>query len=97
MDPAYGISLHYPKGYILKKADDLNNGDQKLSEVATVQNDFAQPGGVSLATIELPRSSYPGTDFTSGFFRVSVNSLLNQQECEQFAFPKCEHPENDLG
>lgn len=97
MDPAYGVSLRYPKGYILKKGDDLNKGDQKpdLSDVGTVQNDFVQPGGISVATIAMPRSAYPGTDFTSGFFNMSVNSLLNQQQCEQFAFPKSEHPEND--
>ncbi len=99
MDPAYGISLRYPKGYILKKGDDLNKGDQKLelAGVGTVQSDFVQAGGVSVATIELPRSSYPGTDFTSGFFSVSVNSSLTQPQCEQFASHKSEHSENQPG
>jgi hypothetical protein len=47
--------------------------------------------------IELPRSSYPGTDFTSGFLSVSVNSELSASACEQFAFPKGEHSENEPG
>jgi hypothetical protein len=91
-EPAYGISFRYPKNYILK------TGDQQqldLAGVGPVQTDFVQPGGVSVAAIELPRSSYPGTDFTSAFFSVSVNSDLSASACEQFAVPKSEHPENE--
>jgi hypothetical protein len=60
-----------------------------------IQTDFIEPGAVTVAAIELPRASYPGTDFTSGFFSVSVNSEISQEKCEQFAFPKVEHPENE--
>ncbi len=97
-DPGYGLSLRYPKGYILKKGDDLNKDEQKpVQSAGTLQKDFTQPGGVRVAMIVLPRSSYPGTDFTSGFFSVSVNSSVTKDQCEQFAFPKNEHPETEPG
>ncbi len=88
-DPNYGVSLRYPKGYILKKGDEPQPG------LGPVQTNFVQPGAVKVATLQLPRSSYPGTDFTSGFFAVSINSSLSQQQCEQFAFPKNEPPQNE--
>lgn len=91
-NPAYGVSLRYPKSYILKKGDDTK---LDLAGIGPVQTNFVEPGAVSLATFQLPRSSYPGTDFTSGFFAVSVNSSLSQEQCEQFAFPKSEQAQND--
>jgi hypothetical protein len=85
--PAYGVSFRYPKNYILKTGGDL-------AGLGPVQTDFVEPGGVTVAAIEMPKSSYPGTDFTSGFLGVSVNSDLSASACEQFAFPNSEHPEN---
>lgn len=90
-EPSYGVSFRYPKSYILKTDDEQ---ELELSELGPVQTDFIQPGGVTVAAIEMPRSSYPGTDFTSAFFIVSVNSSLSLEQCRQFAFPKSEHPEN---
>lgn len=91
-EPAYGVSFRYPKNYILKAGDEPQ---RDLAGLGPVQTDFIQPGAVTVAAIELPRASYPGTDFTSGFFSVSVNSAISQQQCELFAFPKVEHPENE--
>jgi len=81
-DPLHGISFRYPKTYVLK------TGDEPGFDLAGmgVQTDFIQPGGMTVAAVELPGSSYPGTDFTSAFFSVSVNPLLNAAQCEQFAF-----------
>lgn len=81
-DPLHGISFRYPKTYILK------TGDEPSFDLAGmgVQTDFVQPGGMTVAAIEMPGSSYPGTDFTSAFFSVSVNSQLNAAQCERFAF-----------
>lgn len=81
-DPLHRISFRYPKTYILK------TGDEPSFDLAGmgVQTDFVQPGGMTVAAIELPLSSYPGTDFTSAFFSVSVNPQLNAAQCEQFAF-----------
>ena len=90
-EPAYGVSMRYPKSYILKSDDEKLD----LAELGTVETNFIQPGGVTVAAIEMPRSSYPGTDFTSGFLTLSVNSSLSAEQCQQFAFPKNEHPENE--
>ena len=90
-DPTYGISFRYPKNYILKTSDTSKD------EIAQgpVQTDFVEPGGTRVAALELPKTAYPGTDFTSGFFRVNVNSTLSQGQCEQFAFPKSEAANNE--
>ena len=92
-EPSYGVSFRYPKSYILKTDDEQ---ELQLSELGPVQSDFIQPGGVTVAAIEMPRSSYPGTDFTSAFFSVSVNSSLSKDQCQQFAVTKSEL-ENELG
>lgn len=93
-EPDYGVSFRYPKGYLLKTGDEPQ---RDLAGLGPVQTDFVQPGAVTVAALELPRASYPGTDFTSGFFSVSVNSAISQEQCEQFAFPRVEHPENQPG
>jgi hypothetical protein len=93
-EPQYGVSFKYPKSYLLKAGDD---SQLDLAGLGRVKTNFVQPGAVSVAAIELPRSSYPGTDFTSAYFGMSVNSSLSQEQCEQFAFPKSEHPENEPG
>jgi hypothetical protein len=89
-DPLHGISFRYPKSYILK------TGDEPSFDLAGmgVHTDFVQPGGMTVAAIELPLSSYPGTDFTSAFFSVSVNPQLNAAQCEQFASSPNNQPEN---
>jgi hypothetical protein len=91
-DPTNGVSFKYPKSYILKTGDEpqLN-----VAGLGPMKTDFVQPGGLTVAAIELPRSSYPGTDFTSAYFGVSVNSTMSKEQCEVFAFPKSEHPENE--
>ena len=81
----YGVSLRYPRKYSLKTGDDAQL-DWPTS--GPVQMDFVQPGGVTVAAIELPRNSYPGTDLLSAFLTMSVNRNLSASECEQFAFPK---------
>lgn len=93
-EPQYGVSFKYPKSYLLKTGD---NSQLDLAGLGSVKTNFVQPGAVTVAAIELPRSSYPGTDFTSAYFGMSVNSSLSQEQCEQFAFPKSGHPENEPG
>jgi hypothetical protein len=93
-EPNYGLSFRYPKNYILKANDEKQ---LDLAGLGPVQTNFIQPGAVTVASLELPRASYPGTDFTAGFFSVSVNSAISKDQCEQFAFPKSEHPENEPG
>jgi len=93
-DPINGISFRYPKNYILKTGDEPN---RDLAGMGEVRMDFVQPGGMTVAAIELPHNAYPGTDFSSAFFRASVNPELSASECERFAFPQIAHPENEPG
>jgi hypothetical protein len=84
-DANSGVSFLYPRKFALA------SGDKTQPQVAVVgMNDlpmnFVQPGGVTVATVALPGSSYPGTDFASAFFNVNVNRSVSQQECERFAF-----------
>jgi hypothetical protein len=81
----YGVSLRYPRKFSLKTGDDAQL-DWPTS--GPVQMDFVQPGGVTVAAIELPPNSYPGTDLLSAFLTMSVHRHLSASECEQFAFPK---------
>lgn len=92
-EPNYGVSFQYPKNYILKTGEEPQQLD--LAGLGPVKTNYIAPGGVTVAAIELPRSSYPGTDFTSAYFGMSVNPSLSKDSCEAFAFPKSEHPENE--
>jgi hypothetical protein len=77
----YGISFSFPRNYRLKTQPKTN------PESATQMN-FVQPGGITLAAIEVPGNSYPGTDFESGTINVSVNPGITSEACAQFAFPE---------
>ena len=84
-DANSGVSFLYPRKFALA------SGDKAQSQLAAVSmNDvpmnFVQPGGVAVATVALPGSSYPGTDFASAFFNVNVNRSVSEQECAHFAF-----------
>ena len=79
-DSAYGFSFQYPRKYVLK------TGDKARLDSAPM--DFAGPGGVTVATVELPGSSYIGTDLYSASFNVSVNKGLTAEQCEQFVMPE---------
>jgi hypothetical protein len=82
-DANYGVSFLYPRKAV------LTSGDKTQPDFAAVGNvpmNFAEPGGVAVATVTLPDSSYPGTDFASAFFNVNVNRGISEQECSHFAF-----------
>jgi hypothetical protein len=84
-NPAYGVSFRYPKSYSLKEGEEAS---LQWDGLGPVEMNFVQPGGSMLTAVELPRNLYPGTDFTSGFFNVSVNPKLTSAQCDQFAFPE---------
>ena len=82
-DPYSGVSFLYPRKFA------LTSGDKALPQLAGVGDvpmNFVQTGGVVVATVALPDSSYPGTDFASAFFNVNVNRSVSEQECAHFAF-----------
>ena len=79
-DQASGVSFLYPKKYGLKAVD---NTKQEAVSLPFDMN-FVQPGGVAVASVELPKGSYPGTDLASASFSVSVNKNLTAEQCGQF-------------
>jgi hypothetical protein len=91
-DPINGISFRYPKTYVLKTGNELS---LNLAGMGPLEMNFVQAGGSNVAAVELPKNMYPGTDFDSAFFSVSVNPELSESECSQFAFPLVLHPENE--
>jgi hypothetical protein len=82
-DPNSGVSFFYPRKFALTSGD---KAQPKFAGLGDALMNFVQPGGVTVATVEMPDGSYPGTDFASGFFNVNVNRSLSEQECEHFAF-----------
>ena len=84
----YGISFRYPKTYGLMKDDNVN---LEWAGLGPVEMNFVQPGGTTLAAVQLPDGMYPGTDFVSAFFSVAVNSKLTAKDCGQFAFEDAKH------
>jgi hypothetical protein len=82
-DASYGVSFRYPRKY---KFESGRSVKPETAE-AVIPMNFVQPGGRVVADVQLPKGSYPGTDFASGMFQASVNPGLSQAQCEQFANP----------
>ena len=83
-DKTYGISFDYPRKYAIETGDAAN----ELVSTSPLPMNFVQPGGTALAAVELPETSFPSTDFFSGFFNVSVNKSLSADQCELFSVPE---------
>jgi len=83
-DKAYGVAFEYPRRYAIE------TGDAAAQFVATnpLPMNFVEPGGIALAAVELPETSYLNTDFSSAFFNVSVNKALTADQCNEFAVPQ---------
>jgi len=79
---AYGISFRYPLSYKLK-AWDVPAGDAKPA--ALEASTGPDPDEVPLATVQMPQSMYPKTDFDDGYFSVSANKNLTEETCQQSA------------
>lgn len=84
-DPTYGVSFQYPRKYTLKVGEQAK--EESVGSGSVVM-DFIQPGGLNVVAVEMPKNSYPGTDFGTAFFNVSVHKDLNETQCSQFAFSK---------
>lgn len=89
-NPQYGVSFQYPRTYQLSTGEEANLSWGYLGQV---EANFLRPGGVTLAAVELPPDSYPGTDFNLGLFAVRINSGLDASECDQFSHPNPDQPE----
>jgi len=81
-DANSGISFLYPRKFVLTSGNDAL---PQFAGLGAALMNFVQPGGVAVATVEVPDGSYPGTDFASAFFNVNVNRSVSEQECAHFA------------
>jgi hypothetical protein len=84
VDKTSGVSFQYPRKYSLKTGEAAN----ELVESGSVPTDFVQPGGVALAAVALPESTYPNSDLNAAFFNVSVNKNLTADQCSEFSVPQ---------
>ncbi|HKN16337.1 MAG TPA: hypothetical protein VJX47_05325 [Candidatus Sulfotelmatobacter sp.] len=83
-DKTSGVSFQYPRKYALKTGDAAT----ELVSSGPIPMDFVQPGGVALAAVSLPESTYPNSDLASAFFNVSVNKTLTADQCGEFSVPQ---------
>jgi hypothetical protein len=81
----YSVSFSFPRKYQLKTGESAKAAWGAMDAKST---NFAQPGGTTLAAVELPDNSYPGTDFESALINLSVKPGVTANECSQFAFPE---------
>lgn len=73
----YGISFQYPWQYGFRSARAIAGGGESLRPKSD-----GSDGQFTLARIDLPKGFYPETDFESGFFTLSLNQNLDEQQCE---------------
>jgi hypothetical protein len=83
-DKTYGITFEYPRRYAIETGEAAT---ELLASTAIPMN-FVQPGGIALAAVELPETSFANTDFSSAFFNVSVNKTLTADQCIEFSVPQ---------
>jgi len=83
-DKSYGVTFEYPRRYAIETGDAAS----ELIQTNPVPMNFVQPGGVTLAAVELPETGFINTDFSSAFFNVSVHKTLTADQCSEFAVPQ---------
>lgn len=74
----YGVSFSYPRKYSLQSA-------AKKDAPMPVPANFVKPGAVEIASVDLPDTLYPETDFSSALLNVSVTPNMTAEDCSQFA------------
>ena len=84
VDSVSGVTFQYPRKYALKTGD----AAKELVSSGPIPMDFVQPGGIALAAVSLPDSTYPNSDLTAAFFNVSVNKTLTADQCGEFSVPQ---------
>jgi hypothetical protein len=83
-DTANGLTFEYPRRYAIETGSAATD----LLASNPIPMNFVQPGGVALAAVELPETSFANTDFSSAFFNVSVHKTLTVDQCTEFAVPQ---------
>jgi hypothetical protein len=83
-DKTTGVSFDYPRKYALKTGDSAT----ELVSADPIPMDFTQPGGVTLAAVTLPQSTYPTSNLASAYFNVSMNKSVTADQCGEFSVPQ---------
>jgi len=83
-DKTSGLTFEYPRRYAIE----TGTAATELVAMNPLPVNFVQPGGVTLAAVELPETSFANTDFSSAFFNVSVHKSLTADQCTEFAVPQ---------
>jgi hypothetical protein len=83
-DKTSGLTFEYPRRYAIE----TGTAATELVASNPLPMNFVQPGGVALAAVELPETSFANTDFSSAFFNVSVHKSLTADQCTEFAVPQ---------
>ena len=83
-DQTYGLTFEYPRRYAIE----TGSAATELLASNPLSMNFVQPGGVALAAVELPETSFANTDFSSAFFNVSIHKSLTADQCTEFAVPQ---------
>jgi hypothetical protein len=83
-DKTFGVSFDYPRKYGLETGDAAT----KLVSSSQIPMDFVQPGGIALAAVTIPDSTYDNSDMALAFFNVSVNKTLTGDQCSEFSVPQ---------
>jgi hypothetical protein len=83
-DKTSGVTFEYPRKYGLKTGDAAT----ELVSADPVPMNFTRLGGVALAAVALPESTYPNSDLASAFFNVSMNKTLTADQCGEFSVPQ---------
>ena len=83
-DQTYGLTFEYPRRYAIETGSAASD----LLAANPLAMNFVEPGGVALAAVELPETSFANTDFSSAFFDVSIHKSLTADQCTEFAVPQ---------
>jgi hypothetical protein len=83
-DKSSGLTFEYPHRYAIETGTAASD----VLASSPVPMNFVQPGGVALATVELPETGFANTDFSSAFFNVSLHKTLTAEQCNEFAVPQ---------
>jgi hypothetical protein len=83
-NPDYGLTLRYPRNYLLDEDLDLDD-----SPALKTQRDWEsqQPGAILVATLRIPDDAYPNTTFAAGHLQFVVNPSATPAACRAFVAP----------
>jgi hypothetical protein len=83
-DKSTGVTFEYPRRYAIE----TGSAATELLASNPIAMNFVEPGGIALAAVELPETSFANSDFSSAFFNVSVHKGLSADQCNEFAVPQ---------